>query len=323
MLRSSERKSSRNMPTPAQIKALISLLAEAEQLPAEVLIRQCEAESSFRQEARSSCGAIGLFQLMPATAAELHVNPERWHENIYGGIRYLAQLVSRYAGDMEKALAAYNWGMGHVDRAIREHRESWHADLPDETKHYLRKILQGEQMKLALHKAAAIVALLVALLVPAIARAQTPPVPAPPDYFVQIGLEYNHYSDPAMLAATVKLGARMSTNFWSISTITMQPNTATIRSGIGYALKKTANLLLLSIGDAGITSQTTAVGALPIPSTVILGNIGGGFLVSYDLAGVWQKLKEKGLRFNAGVRMAAFTATSVQPAFSGGFSKSF
>jgi len=64
----------------------------------------------------SGAGAIGVFQLEPATAAQLGVDPTDVNQNISGGITYLKQLYSKY-GTWEQALAAYNWGPGNVDKA--------------------------------------------------------------------------------------------------------------------------------------------------------------------------------------------------------------
>lgn len=98
-------------------------------------------ESAFNQAARSPVGAIGIFQLMPKTAAELGVNPAILAQNIDGGVRYLSQLLSRYGQDVNRALAAYNWGMGNLARAIATYGEQWMAHLPGETKNYLARIL--------------------------------------------------------------------------------------------------------------------------------------------------------------------------------------
>lgn len=76
-----------------------------------------KTESDFDADAVSSAGAVGIMQLMPGTAASLGVtdrtDPE---QSIMGGAKYLSELLDKYDGDENKALAAYNAGAGNVSK---------------------------------------------------------------------------------------------------------------------------------------------------------------------------------------------------------------
>lgn len=78
-----------------------------------IALAVAQRESNFNQGAIGSSGEVGIFQLMPATAAGLGVNPYDLAGNIQGGISYLGQMYSRF-GNWNDALAAYNWGPENV-----------------------------------------------------------------------------------------------------------------------------------------------------------------------------------------------------------------
>ncbi len=73
-------------------------------------------ESDFVPDAVSHAGAIGLSQLMPGTAEMLGVDPNDPEQNLRGGARYLSDMIDRYDGRLDLALAAYNAGPTRVSR---------------------------------------------------------------------------------------------------------------------------------------------------------------------------------------------------------------
>ncbi|MDA8414067.1 MAG: lytic transglycosylase domain-containing protein [Desulfobacteraceae bacterium] len=117
----------------ADIATLISRASRRYGVDEGLIKAVIHAESNFKTNAVSHAGAQGLMQLMPATAAGLGVtdafNPE---QNVMAGTRFLKDLLNRYGGDIDKSLAAYNWGPGNVDRGK--------SRLPQETRDYLVKV---------------------------------------------------------------------------------------------------------------------------------------------------------------------------------------
>ena len=130
------------MATPNYFRPLIEEAAQKYGLDPDLLYAQMKQESNFNPKARSSAGAMGLMQLMPGTAADLGVkNPYDPKENVYGGAKYLKQMMDMFGGDTSKALAAYNAGPGNVQK---------YKGIPPfrETQDYVKRILgnyNGEQ----------------------------------------------------------------------------------------------------------------------------------------------------------------------------------
>jgi soluble lytic murein transglycosylase-like protein len=101
----------------AQYDALITENAAVHGVSPHLVRAVIQQESGFNANARSVKGAMGLMQLMPATAAELGVtDPYSPSENIRGGVAYLKGLLVKFQQNVELALAAYNAGPTAVTR---------------------------------------------------------------------------------------------------------------------------------------------------------------------------------------------------------------
>ena len=101
-------------------------------MPEDLFLRLVQQESNWNPSARSHKGAIGLAQLMPATARGLGVNPHDPRQNLEGGARYLRAQYDTFRS-WRLALAAYNAGPQAVQK---------HNGVPPfrETRDYVRKI---------------------------------------------------------------------------------------------------------------------------------------------------------------------------------------
>lgn len=99
---------------PGNLKAMIEKAALEAGVDPGLFDALVATESSYDPNARSRAGALGLSQLMPATAESLGVtNPFDPEQNLRGGAQYLAQMIRKF-GDAKLALAAYNAGPGAV-----------------------------------------------------------------------------------------------------------------------------------------------------------------------------------------------------------------
>lgn len=112
-----KKNNSQNQNKSVNIDKIIQEKAEKYDISPDLIRSIIQVESNFNQNAVSHKGAKGLMQLMPSTAAELGVNNIfDAEENIEGGTKYLRQLLNMYGGDLKKSLAAYNAGMGNVQK---------------------------------------------------------------------------------------------------------------------------------------------------------------------------------------------------------------
>lgn len=128
-------------PIKSSFTHLVSAVAWRYSIDPNLINAVIHVESAFRVKAVSPKGAMGLMQLMPATARSLGVSdPFNPLENIWGGVRYLVKMLDEFDGDLELALAAYNAGPNAVKK--------YNNQIPPyrETQRYVRKVLAARDM---------------------------------------------------------------------------------------------------------------------------------------------------------------------------------
>jgi soluble lytic murein transglycosylase-like protein len=114
----------------------VSQVAARHQVDEKLVHAVIQAESAYRANAVSTSGAVGLMQLMPATASRFGVidssNPE---QNIDGGTRYLRHLLNLFPNNLDLAIAAYNAG----ENSVLRHNNS----IPPypETQNYVKQVM--------------------------------------------------------------------------------------------------------------------------------------------------------------------------------------
>lgn len=137
---SSSVSSSQTVPTSSnytreQLGNIVSNISAKYNVDEKLVNAVIRQESGFNVKAKSKAGAMGLMQLMPATAKGLGVkDPYNPVQNVEGGVKYLSNLLKKYNGNVILALAAYNAGSGAVDK---------YNGVPPykETQNYVKSIL--------------------------------------------------------------------------------------------------------------------------------------------------------------------------------------
>ena len=119
---------------PAEIQSLVEDTSQRHRVDPQLIHAIIQVESAYNPNALSSKGAMGLMQLIPATADRFGVvNPFNAQQNIEGGVTYLKYLLNLFGGDLDLSLAAYNAG---------EHRVERSNGVPEisETQKYVKKV---------------------------------------------------------------------------------------------------------------------------------------------------------------------------------------
>jgi soluble lytic murein transglycosylase-like protein len=138
---SGDRYDARLLAKASQYDSIIEAAAAGAAVEPNLLRAVIVVESGFNSRAVSKRGAVGLMQLMPATAARFGTsNPYDPKQNVHAGARYLKFLMDRFGNDVQLALAAYNAGEEAVDRNG--------GQIPpfSETRAYVPKVLKIYRM---------------------------------------------------------------------------------------------------------------------------------------------------------------------------------
>ncbi|WP_455715089.1 lytic transglycosylase domain-containing protein [Anaerosporobacter sp.] len=131
-----------NQNKEVSLEEIFEKAADKYDVSVDLLKAIAKQESNFNADAVSKSGAMGVMQLMPATAKELGVtNAFDAEQNIMGGAKYISKLLDQYNGDTKLALAAYNAGSGNVRK---------YGGIPPfkETQNYVVKVMQYYEQNL-------------------------------------------------------------------------------------------------------------------------------------------------------------------------------
>lgn len=154
---------------PKEYSELVVKYAKVYEIDEELIYALIKAESKFNENAVSNKGALGLMQLMESTASEVatKLNIELRQDNLTEdilvpdtninlGTKYLADLITKY-GNIELAVAAYNAGIGTVDKWIEDGTilldGSDIENIPyDETNNYVRKVMRDYGIYISIYE---------------------------------------------------------------------------------------------------------------------------------------------------------------------------
>ena len=129
--------------TVANADSRLSAVSQRYGIPQHMLYAVWAQESrKGNMKQASAAGAKGHFQFMPGTAKAYGISGREWDFDASSdaAARYFQWLLKHYNGDHNKALAAYNWGNGNIDKAINRYGNDWLSHAPKETQGYVNSI---------------------------------------------------------------------------------------------------------------------------------------------------------------------------------------
>lgn len=128
----------------ANIADMIVQEAQRQGVDPNLALAVASAESNTTQSGCnpvSSAGAKGVFQLLPSSFPGVDICDLA--TNIHYGVAYIKQLSAKYGGDLQKVLAAYNWGPARVDAAVATQGGGWFASIPRSVQSYANGIISA------------------------------------------------------------------------------------------------------------------------------------------------------------------------------------
>ena len=129
--------------TVANADSRLSAVSQRYGIPQHMLYAVWAQESrKGNMKKASAAGAKGHFQFRPGTAKAYGISGREWDFDASSdaAARYFQWLLKHYNGDHSKALAAYNWGNGNLDKAIKQYGNAWLSHAPKETQGYVNSI---------------------------------------------------------------------------------------------------------------------------------------------------------------------------------------
>lgn len=126
----------------------VTAAAAAKGVNPSILLAQIDKESRGNPDAINKgdtavtgSASVGLAQFQPGTAKQYGIDPTKPDQSIKGQAAYMADLLKAYGGNYQKALAAYNWGPGNLNKSLARWGNDWQSHLPSSVKDYVSTIM--------------------------------------------------------------------------------------------------------------------------------------------------------------------------------------